>query len=233
VSNAAAWGMIDAEPIFFPLVVDEFNSAMLLFSVPAPEARSLLPGNAFELVEPEPDSAQLVLAACDFRRNPWGDHDEINVGFLVRPQGAPVEANGVLMHRTFVNQRFTHEAGRRALTVPRAQDQIDVRYAADTVTFDLAVDGRPALSLRVPRLAPDGDPKRRRHLVYSYVNNVARRVCLDIDMPQGTVDPAAVNIRIDAGPMAAELRHLGLPHPPDFCTWGEGLSSRLFAPEPI
>jgi hypothetical protein len=71
-----------------------------------------------------------------------------------------------------------------------------------------------------------------RHLIYSCINNVARRVCLDIDMPQGTVDPAAVNITIDAGPMAAELHHLGLPRPPDFCTWGEGLSSRLFAPSP-
>jgi hypothetical protein len=118
VSHAPVWGMIDGEPIVFPLVVDECNAAMLVFSVPAPEARSLVPGNVFELVEPEPGSAQLVLAACDFRRNPWGNHDEINVGFLVRPLAAPVDADGVFMHRTFVNQRFTLEAGRRALTVP-------------------------------------------------------------------------------------------------------------------
>jgi hypothetical protein len=233
VSHAAVWGMIDAEPIVFPLVVDEFNAAMAVFPVPAPAARSLLPGDAFELVEPEPGSAKLVLAACDFRRNPWGDHDEINVGFLVRPRGAPVEANGVLMHRTFVNQRFTDEAGRRALTFPRVQDQIDVSYTADTVTFALAVDGHPALSLRIPRLAADAEPKRMTHVAYSCINNVARRVSLDIDIPQGSVDPAAVDLRLDAGPVAAELRRLGLPRPPDFCTWGEGLSSRLLAPEPI
>ncbi|HEY8526971.1 MAG TPA: hypothetical protein VIL48_18510 [Acidimicrobiales bacterium] len=89
MSNALLWGMIDAEPIVFPLVVDEFHSAMLLFSVPAGPARALLPGDAFEIVEVATDTAQLVVAANDFRRNPWGDYDEIDLGFHVRPVGEP------------------------------------------------------------------------------------------------------------------------------------------------
>lgn len=233
MSNALVWGMIDAEPIVFPLVIDEFNSAMLLFSVPAAAARSLLPGDAFELVELEPDTAQLVMAGCDFRRNPWGDYNEFDLGFMVRPVGAPVDVTGVLMHRTLVNQRFSYEAARRALTFPRAVDEIDVRYAAETVTFDLAVDGVPALSLRVPRVAPEGAPERVDQLAYSYVDGVAHCVNLQVDVPSAVVDPAAVDIQLGAGPVAAELRRLGLPRAPDFCTWGDGLAARFYAPEPV
>jgi hypothetical protein len=227
------WGMIDAEPIVFPLVIDEFNSAMLLFSVPATAARSLLPGDAFEIVEFEPGSAQLVLAACDFRRNPWGDYDEVDVGLMVRPVGAPVDVTGVLMHRTLVNQRFTYEAARRALTFPGAVDDIDVRYAGDEVTFELAVDGVRAVSLHVPRVAPEAAPERVDQLAYSYVGGVAHCVHLEVDVPRGVVDPAAVRIELGAGPVAAELRRLGLPRAPDFCTWGEGLTARFHAPEPL
>lgn len=233
MSNALVWGMIDAEPIVFPLVIDEFNSAMLLFSVPAVAARSLLPGDAFEIVELEPDTAQLVLAASDFRRNPWGDYDEVSLGFLVRPVGAPVDVTGVLMHRTIVNQRFTYEAARRALAFPRAEEDVDVRYGPETVTCALSVDGAPALTLRIPRVASDEAPDRVDHIAYSYVDDVAHCVRVTVDVPRSGIDPADVVVELGVGPVAAELRRLGLPRAPDFCSWGEHLAARFEAPEPI
>lgn len=233
MSNALIWGMIDAEPILFPLDIEEFNSAMLLFTVPAATARSLLPGQAFELVEREPGWAQLVLAASDFRRNPWGDYDEISLGFFVRPVGAPEEVSGVLVHRTLVNQQFGYEAGRRALSFPRDVDEIDVGYRDDAVTFALTVGDDPTLALGVPRLAPEGEPERVETLAYSYLDDVAHCTTVEVDVPTDVVDPNDVAIDLGVGPLAADLRRLGLPKVPDYCSWGEGLAARFHAPRPV
>jgi hypothetical protein len=234
VSNAAIWGMIDAEEIVFPLEIEEFNSAMLLFSVPVAAARSLLPTRAFDLVEREPGWAHLIVAALDFRRNPWGDYDEINFSFLARPAGASEEQEaGGLLLRTLVNQRFGYEAGARAMQFPRAEDEIDVAYTGDTVTFDLTVDGDHTLTLGVPRARPEGEPERMTTVGYSYIDGVARCTHVDIDMPTGIVDVDAVGVELGTGRLAAELARLGLPRRPDFCAWGEGLSASFAKPRPV
>lgn len=232
MSNAI-WGMIDAEEIVFPLEIEEFSSAMLLFSVPAAAARSLLPTRAFELLEREAGWAVLILTALDFRRNPWGDYDEINLSFLGKPAGADDEEAGGILFRSLVNQRFGYEAGARAMQFPRAEDEIDVAYTDDTVTFDLAVEGEHTLRLRVPRAGPEGEPERMNTIGYSYIDNVARCTHIEIDMPTGIVDPEAVDLELGTGPLAAELRRLGLPGVPDYCAWGEGLSALFHRPQPI
>ena len=233
MSNAAIWGLIDAEEIVFPLDIEEFNSAMLLFSVPTAAARSLVPTRAFELVERESGWAHLIVAALDFRQNPWGDYDEINLSFVAKPAGAPEEEAGGFLVRSLVNQRFGYEAGARAMQFPRMEDEIDVTYTDDTVTFDLTVEGDRTLTLRVPRARPEGEPERMSSLGYSYIDGVARCTHVDIDMPTGIVDPGAVHIELGTGPLAAELRRLGLPRVPDFCAWGEGLFARFQRPQTI
>jgi hypothetical protein len=233
VSNAAIWGLIDAEEIVFPLVIEEFNSAMLLIPVPAAAARSLVPTRAFELVEREAGWAHLIVAALDFRRNPWGDYDEINFSFLAKPTGAPEEEAGGLLLHTLVNQRFGYEAGARAMQFPRREDEIDVAYTDDMVTFDLAVGGDHTLRLRVPRARPEGQPERVNTIGYSYIDGVARRTDVEIDIPTGIVAPEAVSIELGTGPLAAELRRLGLPRVPDYCSWGEGLCAEFQRPRAI
>jgi hypothetical protein len=234
VSNAAViWGMIDAEEIVFPLDIEDFNSAMLLFTVPAAAARSMMPTRAFELVEREAGWAQLIVAALDFRQNPWGDYDEINFSFLAKPAGAPEEEAGGFLFRTLVNQRFGYEAGARAMHFPRTEDEIDVAYTDDTVTFGLTADGYHTMTLVVPRVAPDGEPERIATAGYSYIDGVPRCTTVEIDMPTGIAAPEAVGIELGTGPVAAELRRLGLPRAPDFCAWGEGLFARFRKPRTI
>lgn len=233
MSNAIVWGMIDTQPVVLPLDVPEFNSAMMLFPVPAASARVLVPGDAFEVVEFEPGLGQLIVAANDFRQNPWGDYDEIDIGVLVRPAGATEDAYGGLVHRTLVNQRFGFEAGHRALAFPRAVDEIDVVYTDEAVTFDVTVEGDPTLRLRVPRAPSVGRPERMETPAYSMVDGVAYCTPVEISIPTGIVDPDDVCIEVGTGPLADALRRLGLPRPPSYCSWGEGLSATFHRPQPL
>ncbi len=86
-ANETIWGEIQGQTITFPMVVTSANIATLLFTVPTGAAAALVPGNAFEIVESVPGSTQLIIAACDYIENPWGDYREINIGFLAKPAG--------------------------------------------------------------------------------------------------------------------------------------------------
>lgn len=113
------WGEIDGQVITFPMRVGAMNAATLLFTVPAAEAAALLPGDAFEVVEIAPGSAQMVVALCDYVDNPWGDYDEVNLGFLARPAGAPDDVIGSFVYRMPVNQDFTQKAGTQVMGFPK------------------------------------------------------------------------------------------------------------------
>src|SRR4051794_18931983 len=98
-SATTVWGEVQGREITFPMEVAEMNAATLLFSVPTEAAAALLPGDAFEIAEVTPGTAQLIVAACDYRQNPWGDYNELNLGFLARPVGGPEDEIGSFVYR--------------------------------------------------------------------------------------------------------------------------------------
>jgi hypothetical protein len=231
--TSTTWGEIQGHPITFPMEVEELRAATVLFSVPAPAAAALLPGDAFEVVEIAPGTAQLVIAACDYVRNPWGDYDELNLGFLARPAGAPVEVVGSFVYRMPVNQAFTCEAGNRVMGFPKTVEDLTVAYTDTRVTFRLGMGGHHVLTLSLPRAAPLGPPERVAATSYSYLDGVPYGTDLSMDMGTGLVDPADVVLEIGDGPVADELRSLGLPRTPDVALWGEGLSATFFLGRPV
>ena len=227
------WGEIQGRPITFPMEVEELRAATVLFSVPATAASALLPGDAFEVVEIAPGTAQLVIAACDYVRNPWGDYDELNLGFLARPAGASAEVVGSFVYRMPVNQAFTCEAGNRVMGFPKTVEDLTVAYTDGTVTFRLGMGGHHVLTLGLPRAEPLGCPERVAATSYSYLDGVPYGTDLSMDMGTGLVDPADVVLEIGDGPVADELRSLGLPCTPDVALWGEGLSATFLLGRPI
>ncbi len=232
-TTTTTWGQIQGREICFPMEVAEMNAATLLFSVPIEAAERLLPGDRFELAEVAPDTAQLIIAACDYRRNPWGDYNELNFGFLARPVGAPDDVIGSFVYRMPVNQQFTCEAGNRVMGFPKTVEVLDANYTDDTVSFRLAMGGRLALALTVPRVEPLGLPERIDADSYSYLGGIAYSTPLSMDMGTGVIDPEAVTIEMGDGPLADELRSLGLPKAPDLATWGEGLSATFRLGHPV
>lgn len=231
--TTTTWGEIQGRTITFPMEVEELRAATLLFTVPAAAATALLPGAAFEVVESHPGAAQLVIAACDYVRNPWGDYGELNLGFLARPVGAPPDVIGSFVYRMPVNQAFTCEAGNRVMGFPKTVEDLTVAYTDDAVTFRLAMDGHHVLTLGLPRAAPAGPPERVAATSYSYLDGVPYGTDLSMDMANGWVDPADVVLEVGDGPVADELRSLGLPCAPDVALWGEGLSATFLLGQPV
>ena len=94
MSKTVVWGQIEGREITFPMEVPDFNGLNLLYTVPLEAAQALIPGESFRALETTPGEAQLIVAVCDYVDNPWGDYNEINLGFLVRPRGAGDDAQG-------------------------------------------------------------------------------------------------------------------------------------------
>ena len=231
--TTVTWGEVQGRTITFPMEVEELNAATVLYSVPADAATALLPGDAFEVVEVSPGTAQLVIAACDYLRNPWGDYDELNLGFLARPSGAPADVIGSFVYRMPVNQAFTCEAGNRVMGFPKTVEDLTVTYTDATASFRLSMDGHHVLTLTVPRAEPLGEPERVEATSYSYLDGAPYGTDLSMDLGTGLVDPADVRLELGDSPVADELRSLGLPSAPDLATWGEGLSATFLLGQPL
>lgn len=227
------WGEIEGRRITFPMEVPEINLATLMFSVPSDAAAKLLPGSAFEIVEVAPGIAQFIMALCDYRQNPWGDYNEVNLGFLARPVGEP-EQVGSFVYRMPVDQEFTRQAGTRVMGFPKTVEKIDVSYGDDEITFRLVFDGELAFEVCIPRVAPAGAPGRIEATSFSYLDGEPYATRLGMDVATGIVaDPEDIRIEIGNGEVGSELASLGLPKPPDFCSWGEGLSATFYLGHPV
>lgn len=234
MESTTVWGEIDGREITFPMEVAEMNAATLLFSVPADAATSLLPGDGFAIAEVSPGVAQLIIAACDYRQNPWGDYNEVNLGFLARPVGAPDDVVGSFVYRMPVNQAFTCEAGNKVMGFPKTVEVIEADYnTKGRVSFRLSMGGHFTIALTFPRAEPMGEPERFEADSFSYVDGVAYATPLSMDMGTGFIDPADVTIELGDGVVADELRTLGLPTAPDLATWGEGLSATFLLGQPV
>ena len=227
------WGEIDGRVITFPMTVPDVAVATVMYDVPLAAATALLPGDAFEIVETAPDTAQMVVAACDYRENPWGDYDEINLGFLARPRGAPADVIGSFVYRMPVNQAFTCEAGARVMGFPKTVEDIEVSRGKDTVTFTLSTGGDLAFRLTVPTPQSQTPPVRIAAASYSYLDGVPHATTLEMDMGEPVADPAGVTLELGTGVIADELRSLGLPRTAGFASWGEHLGAVFHLGEPV
>ncbi|HEX8804335.1 MAG TPA: acetoacetate decarboxylase family protein [Acidimicrobiales bacterium] len=223
--ETTVWGMIDTEPILFPLVVDDFNAATIIFPVPAAVARTLVTGDAFEVVESAPGTAQLVVAAVEYRQGPWGPYNGLNVGPRVHPAGAPHQTPGAFLLPGPVNRRFSYEAAHRALGMPMSMGDIEVERTDDRVTFSVSQDGERAVTLRFPRVRSDLRSTPIDTVAYMTVDEVPFVVPIEFGMPTGLVDPGDLEVELGTGWLADVFRGLRLPCAPDVCLWGEGLSA--------
>ncbi len=233
MTATSVWGTIQGQEITFPMEVTAFNAATMGFTVPAGPADALLPGAAFEIVETAPGMAQFIVSICDYRENPWGDYNEVNLGFLARPAGAPAEVIGSFIYRMPVDQAFTCEAGNRVMGFPKIVTRIDANYTDERASFALWDQGEIVLAVSVPRVTAPTAATRSESASYSYLDGVPYSTPLAMDLSSAMVSPDDVEFTIGGGPIGADLASLGLPATPDFCMWGEGLSATFQLGTPL
>lgn len=226
------WGEIDGVSIDFPMRVDDMRQATLTYTVPIEAARALLPGDAFEVLEVAPGQAMFLVALVDYVVNPWGDYNEVNLGLLAQPVGQPERA-GAFVYRMPVDQEFTMKAGNQVLGLPKTVEDLTFSYDGDSVTVRLASGGEHAMTVTFPRVLTEESPTVTETITYSYLDGVATELPLTIDLGAGVIDPADVVMELGSGPIAEELRSLGLPRSPDMAVYGEGLTGTFLPPRPV
>ena len=175
----------------------------------------------------------IIISLCDYRDNPWGDYNEVNLGFLARPAGAGDDVIGSFIYRMPVDQQFTCEAGNLVMGFPKVVTRIDADYTDAQVTFQLFDGGELALSVTVPRVRSDDAAVRVETTSYSYLDGVPHGTPLAMDMSAAVVEPGDVHLTIGSGPIADELTSLGLATEPDFCSWGEHLTATFQLGTPL
>lgn len=230
--TSVVWGEIDGRTITFPMEVTRFDALTLTFDVDASVARDLIPGDAFEPLDTN-GTAQLVVAACDYHENPWGDYLELNLGFLARPVAAPPGVDGSFVYRMPVDQEFTCRAGNEVMGFPKTVEDLSVHHGDDTVTFAWHRDGALVMRITAPTVAPSGEPDRIVTDSYSHLDGRPYATSLAMDLGTGFLDPVTVHLELGTGPVADELRALGLPAAPTFGTWGTDLGATFQLGRPL
>lgn len=230
--SADFWGELDGQSIYFPVVVDDMNQLTLTYSVPLAAAQALLPGDGFDIVETEPGKAMFVISIVDYVVNPWGDYNEVNLGFIVNSRKDP-EVSGAFVYRMPVNEEFTCKAGNQVMGLPKTVEDLTFEYG-ETVTVNLAMSGQPTLKVTFPDEAPVMEASMTETLTFSYLGGGPTAIPLEIEIGGAVIDPESIVVELGDSEVADELRTLGLPdNVADMALWGKGLKGTFQRPYSI
>ena len=107
---------------------------------------------------------------------------------------------------------------------PKTVEDLERTDADGRVTFAMASGGAPVISVSFPLVDGSGAADRIESVSYSYLDGVPHATPLSMARGTASLDPADVEVVLGLGPVADELRTLGLPKRPDMAMWGTGLS---------
>ncbi|MEO9970153.1 MAG: acetoacetate decarboxylase family protein [Hyphomonadaceae bacterium] len=237
---------IEGRPVSLPCHVQEASSGAALFLVPLEAARALMPGPDFTVAEFLPGKAICTIAMIDYKQNDLGDYNEVSIALFVRPKGQrpliPWLGNwmdlsrnklGVHILHLPVDQSFTCEAGRKIWGYQKTVQEIDIDYQTDRARCKLVYDGQSALTFSVPR---GGDKSRKPGpmTTFSYIDGKPFRTMASQSVKGfGTHKGADVELELGAGPIADQLRSLGLPKKPIASIWMEHMSAEFGPPQAL
>jgi hypothetical protein len=228
---------IQGKQIGFPVVVRQATSGAATFLVSAAAARPLLPGPEIEIAEVLPGRALCSIAAIDYRDNDLGDYNEVSIAFFVVPYlGAALDLVrsrlGTTIRHLPVDQSFTCEAGCTIWGFPKTVQRIDFDTGAQRATCTLFQDGRHALTLSLPR-GGSRTLSDTRMTTYTRIQGIPHRTAFTSGAEGFGVRLGGAEIVLGSGPIAEELRSLGLPRRALMTTWMERMRGRFDPPEKL
>jgi hypothetical protein len=216
---------IQGKQIGFPVVVRQATSGAATFLVSAAAARPLLPGPEIEIAEVLPGRALCSIAAIDYRDNDLGDYNEVSIAFF----GSRL---GTTIRHLPVDQSFTCEAGCTIWGFPKTVQRIDFDTGAQRATCTLFQDGRHALTLSLPR-GGSRTLSDTRMTTYTRIQGIPHRTAFTSGAEGFGVRLGGAEIVLGSGPIAEELRSLGLPRRALMTTWMERMRGRFDPPEKL
>jgi hypothetical protein len=230
---------IQGREVKFPVVVRHATSGSATFPVSTEAVRRLLPGPELEVAEVWPGRALCSLAIIDYKDNDLGDYNEVSIAFFVRPRSQPrgipylgsvVDLMrgrlGTYIHHLPVNQGFTCEAGRRIWGFPKTVQQIDFEVREDRATCKLVYEGEHALTLSLPRGGAKTLPDKEM-VTYTWIDGALHRCPFTSGADGFGVKFGGAELVLGSGPIADELRSLGLPRSAIMTTWMEHMRGRF------
>lgn len=236
---------IQGREVRLPVVVRHATSGSATFLVSAPAARRLIHGEGLDVAEVLPGRALCSIALIDYVDNDLGDYDEISIAVFVRPRGEVGprawlrNAMDMLRGRLGthiihlpVDQSFTCEAGKTIWGFPKTVQRIDLEYRPERLTGKLVFDGEFAFSLSLPRGGAKNLPEKDL-ATYTFIEGVLHRTAFRSGADGFGVRMGGAELTLGSGPIAAELRSLGLPRRALLTTWMERMNGRFEAAEKI
>ena len=236
---------IQGRDVKLPVVVRRATSGSATFLVSAAAAKRLIPGPGLEVAQVLPGRALLSIAIIDYVDNDLGDYNEVSIALFVRPSSErpalPYLGDAIAMARgqlgTFivhlpVDQGFTCEAGRTIWGFPKTVQKIDIEYRPQRATCKLVMDGELAMTLTLPRggarVLPESDLA-----TYTFIEGVLHRTAFRSGADGFGVKLGGAELELGRGPLAEQLRSLGLPKRALLTTWMERMNGRFEAAQKL
>jgi hypothetical protein len=228
-----------------PVLVRRASAGSATFLVKSAAARALIRGPGLDVAEILPGRSLISLGIIDYADNDLGDYHEVSIALFVRPgrgsgpgywlRNAIDMARGKLgtyiVHLP-VDQGFTCEAGRSIWGFPKTVQKIDFEYRPERVTCKLEYDGAFALALSVPRGGARSLPETDL-VTYTFIEGVLHRTAFRSGADGFGVRAGGAELTLGTGPIAAELRSLGLPRRSLLTTWMERMHARFESAEKV
>jgi hypothetical protein len=235
---------IQGRTVGFPVEVRDATSGAATFLVPSAAAARLIPAE-FEIAEVLPGRGICSIAMVDYKDNDLGDYNEMAVGFMVVPTGSRrgIRYLGTILdllkgslasHITHmpVDQSFTRDAGSLIWGYPKTIQEIDIEYLGDRARARLVYDGEHALTLSLPRgggrSVPEGSIT-----TLSMIEGVPYRTTASQKLEGMGIRIGGARLELGVGPIADELRSLGLPKRALMSVWMEHMEARFGPPEKL
>lgn len=202
---------IEGREVTLPVRVGDAAIAFASWLVPMRVAREIVADERVQLVRILPGRAMLSLAAIEYRENDLGAYNELAIAFVAQTDRARGRQGiGSYIHRLPVTTSFSREAGRRIWGLPKTVDAIDIRDVGDRRSARLTVDGTHSLTLTV-KMTGARSFTDAPQAALARLDGVIRRTPFRASGSGLGFRLGGAAIELGAGPIADELRRLGLP----------------------
>jgi acetoacetate decarboxylase len=213
---------IAGRTITMPVEVRAAKNWIAAYSVDADRVRTLVEPTGLEVAEARPGKSLVTIGFVEYSDTDLGAYHEFMVGIAVRRHdAAPATARerarevrqnraGVYIHHLPVDDGFSMDAGRGIWGYPKTMMAFERLEGGVTTGWRLRDGGTPVVTMRwSPRWFPM--PRSAVPPTYTLLDGVLRMTPWESHPRRTWARPGGVSLELGEGPIADDLRSIGLP----------------------